>query len=83
MSVPAALYLLPVTLDETVAPSEVLPAAVLDRVRGIRDFVVENAKTARRFLSACGHPGPIADLRLGILDEHTREEDVAALLAPL
>lgn len=83
MSIPAALYLVPVALDETVAPAEVLPAAVLERVRDIRDFVVENAKTARRFLSACGHPGPIAALRLEILDEHTREADVAALLAPL
>jgi 16S rRNA (cytidine1402-2'-O)-methyltransferase len=83
VSAPPALYLVPVALDETVAPAEVLPAAVLDRVRDLRDFVVENAKSARRFLAACGHPGPIADLRIGVLDEHTREADVAALLAPL
>jgi 16S rRNA (cytidine1402-2'-O)-methyltransferase len=79
----AALYLIPVPLAEDAPPEDVLPAPVLERVRGIRDFVVENAKSSRRFLSACGHPGPIASLRLCVLDEHTREEDVEALLAPL
>lgn len=83
MTVPAALYLIPVPLAEDGAPGEVLPAPVLTRVREIRDFVVENAKSARRFLSACAHPGPIASLDLAILDEHTKDSDVAALLAPL
>ncbi|MCM2328165.1 MAG: SAM-dependent methyltransferase [Lysobacter sp.] len=83
MTPPAALYLIPVTLAEDGAPEAVLPVPVLERVRGIRDFVVENAKSARRFLSACGHPGPIASLGFAVLDEHTRDADVAALLAPL
>jgi 16S rRNA (cytidine1402-2'-O)-methyltransferase len=61
----------------------VLPAPVLERVRQTRDFVVESARTARRFLAACNHPGPIAALRIAILDEHTRQDDVAPLLAPL
>jgi len=83
VSLPAALYLVPVTLVEDGMPGDVLPAPVLERIRGIRDFVVENAKSARRFLSACGHPGPIAALGLAVLDEHTRDADVPALLAPL
>ena len=83
MTPPAALYLIPATLAEDCAPEAVLPAPVLGRVRGIRDFVVENAKSARRFLAACGHPGPIASLGFAVLDEHTRDADVAALLAPL
>jgi 16S rRNA (cytidine1402-2'-O)-methyltransferase len=80
---PAALYLIPVPLAEDSAPEAVLPAAVLERVRALRDFVAENARSARRFLAACGHPGPIASLGIAILDEHTREEDIPALLAPL
>ena len=83
MTVPAALYLVPVPLVEESAPEAVLPGAVLERVRAIRDFVAENAKTARRFLSACGHPGPIASLGITVLDEHTRDADIPALLAPL
>ncbi len=83
MSGPAALYLVPVPLQEGGDPAQVLPAPVLGRIRGLRDFVVENARTTRRFLGACGHPGPIASLGLAILDEHTPDAEVPALLAPL
>ena len=83
MSDPAALYLVPVPLAEDARPEDALPAPVIARVRALGDFVVENAKSARRFLSACGHPGPIASLRLCVLDEHTPESAVDALLAPL
>ena len=83
MTVPAALFLIPVPLTEDGTPEDVLPAEVLERIRGIRDFVVENAKTARRFLAACRHPGPLSALGISILDEHTAEADVPALLAPL
>lgn len=83
MSLAPALYLLPAPLDETAPPEAALVAPALLALREIRDFVVENAKTARRHLAACGHPGPIAALSLAVLDEHTRPADVAALLAPL
>jgi 16S rRNA (cytidine1402-2'-O)-methyltransferase len=78
-----ALLLFPCVLSDESAPESVLPATVLARIRETRDFVVENAKSARRFLAACDHPGPMADLQLAVLDEHTREADVAQLLAPL
>jgi len=77
------LFLIPVPLAQDGGPEAVPPAAVLERVRSIRDFVVENAKTARRLLSGCGHPGPIASLGIAVLDEHTADADVPALLAPL
>lgn len=83
MSAPAVLYLVPVPLAEEARPEEALPPATVARVRALRDFVVENARSARRFLSACGHPGPIASLGIGVLDEHTREADIDGLLAPL
>jgi len=83
VSEPAALYLVPVPLAEDARPEDALPAPAIARVRTLGDFVVENAKSARRFLSACGHPGPIASLRLSVLDEHTPGDDVDALLAPL
>jgi len=78
-----ALYLLPAGLSEETPPESVLPAPALARIRSLRDFVVENAKSARRFLAACGHPGPMSGLAMGVLDEHTRPGDIAALLSPL
>jgi 16S rRNA (cytidine1402-2'-O)-methyltransferase len=83
VSAAPVLYLVPVPLADDTAPGDVLPAPVIGTVRGLRDFVAEDAKSARRFLAACGHPGPIASLGISILDEHTREADVPALLAPL
>ena len=45
------LYLVPTWLDEDTPPEAVLPAPVLERVRALEHFVVENAKSARRFLA--------------------------------
>ena len=47
----AALYLIPVTLGDT-PHDRVLPAVNADIVRSIRHFVVEEIRTARRFLKA-------------------------------
>jgi 16S rRNA (cytidine1402-2'-O)-methyltransferase len=78
-----ALYLVTSTICEEALPEAVLPAAAIASIREIRDFVVENARSARRFLSSCAHPGPIASLGMQVLDEHTKARDITALLAPL
>jgi len=80
---PGCLYLLPAGLSEDSRAEAVVPAAVLERIRGLRHFVVEDAKTARRWLAACGHPGPLRELAMAELNEHTAAKDVPALLAPL
>ena len=77
------LYLLPAALSEDSPPESVVPAAVLQRMRELRHFVVEDAKTARRWLAACGHPGPLRELAMAVLDEHTPPNAVSALLAPV
>jgi 16S rRNA (cytidine1402-2'-O)-methyltransferase len=59
----------------------VLPASTLNVVRQLRDFVVENAKSARAFLSAAGCKP--RELQLAELSEHTRPVDVPGLLEPL
>jgi 16S rRNA (cytidine1402-2'-O)-methyltransferase len=78
-----SLYLVPAWLSEDTAPGDAIPAAVLERIRSLDAFVVENAKSARRFLAACGHPKPMREIRMTELNEHTPRADVAALLAPL
>lgn len=80
---PGRLFLLPAWLSEDTPAADVVPAPVLERLRALREFVVEDAKSARRWLAACGHPGPMRELSMGILDEHTAAADVQALLAPL
>jgi 16S rRNA (cytidine1402-2'-O)-methyltransferase len=77
---PGTLYLIPVALGGDNAAS-LLPAATLEAARALRTFIVENAKSARAFLTAIAHPGPLQKLNFHALDEHTR--DVEPLLALL
>ena len=77
------LFLLPAALSEDTPPEAVVPAAVLQQARTLRHFVVEDAKTARRWLAACAHPVPMRELAMAELNEHTPAKDVPALLAPL
>lgn len=76
------LYLVPVALGGDDA-SAVLPAATLEILRRLRAFVVEDARSARRFLKAVGYPWPLREARFQILNEHTREGEIDALLSPL
>lgn len=77
-----ALYLFPVGLSE-VSLSDVLPQHNLELLRGIRHFVVENLRSARRFLRAAIHDFPIDECEFTELSEHTPAEAVAPMLGPL
>ena len=76
------LYLIPVPLG-AVTPESSLPASVVERVRPLTHFVVENAKSARAFLKAVGTDQALQALQLEELNEHTRPEALDRLLAPL
>ncbi len=77
------LYLVPAWLSEGASVESALAAAVLHRIRALECFVVEDARSARRFLAACGHPKPMRELHFEELSEHTDPSAVPALLAPL
>ncbi len=73
------LYLIPTPLGDG-NPSDILPQPVLDRILHISRYVVEESRTARRFLSAAGLKGHIQELELRELNEHSCESDVESLL---
>ena len=77
------LYLVPAWLSEDTEPQRVVPAGTLERLRALDCFVVEDAKAARRFLAACGHPRPMREIEMAELNEHTPAAAVPALLGPL
>ena len=62
-------------------PAQVIPAPVLERLRSIRKYVVEEARTGRRYLSAAGLRGHIGELELRELNEHTQPSEVESLLS--
>jgi 16S rRNA (cytidine1402-2'-O)-methyltransferase len=77
------LHLVPAWLSEDTPPEDVVPAPVLARIRALDAFVAENAKTARRYLAACGHPKPMREVSIVELNEHTPPAEVPAMLEPL
>lgn len=76
------LYLVPCTLGDY-APSLVLPAPVLEIIRQLDMFIVENAKSARAFLKACEITLPQSELQIFEIDKHDPQQDISAFLQPL
>lgn len=72
------LYLIPTPLGEN-DPAEVLPSSVLSLIPTLKIFVVEEVRTARRFLSKAGLRGHIDELEFHTLNEHTGPGEVSAL----
>ncbi len=77
-----ALYLFPVGLSEEAMTAE-LPQVNKDLLLSVRFFVVENLRSARRFLKKVDRSINIDDLRFVELSEHTPAAEIPAMLAPL
>lgn len=73
------LYLIPSPLGDN-DPAEVIPSPVLDSLRNFKTFVVEEVRTARRYLSRAGLKGSIGDLEFHELNEHTDQATVESYL---
>lgn len=64
------LYLIPSPLGDN-DPAEVIPSYVLDLLKSINHYVVEEFRTVRRYLSRAGLKGSIDRLQMYELNEHT------------
>ena len=78
----AALYLIPVTLGETPL-DQVLPAYNTEVILSIRHFIVEDVRSARRFLKRVNREIDIDALTFYPLNKHTSPEAVSSYLKPL
>ncbi len=78
----SALYLIPCTLGDTPL-EQVLPQFNHDIILGIKYFIVENIRTARRFLSKVDSSIDISSLTFYELSEHTDVKDIGHYLDPL
>jgi 16S rRNA (cytidine1402-2'-O)-methyltransferase len=75
------LYLIPSTLGD-VPSSGSLPEINLRIIEKLRYFVVEDVRTARRFLKKILPAINIDGLSFQILDEHTKPDNVSSFLEP-
>ncbi len=77
-----ALYLIPVTLGET--PIEnVLPSYNKEVIMEIKHFIVEDIRSARRFLKKVEKNLDIDALQFYPLNKHTTPEEISNFLNPL
>ena len=76
------IYLVPVTLggDDFF---KIIPEKVISLTKQLRFFIVEDIRSARRFLRLIDKEFPINDTVFFELNEHTPETDIAQYLEPL
>ncbi len=77
-----ALYLLPVTLGDTEIDN-VLPSYNREIIRQIKFFIVENVRSARRFLKKVDRDINIDELTFYLMDKHTDAAKMASYLKSL
>ena len=75
------LFLIPNTIGGDY--SGCTPTSTLERIEHIRVFVVEEIRSARRFLKGVGFPTDFEEIEFHLLNEHSEKGTAAKLLLPL
>lgn len=78
----ATLYLIPTSLGET-SFDKILPAYNTEIVSVLKYFIVEDIRTARRFLKKINPAIVIDDLTFYALNQHTSPEEISTFLKPM
>jgi Predicted methyltransferases len=78
----AKLYLIPTTLGDT-SIERVLPPDLKEIISAIPVFIVENIRTARRFLKKVNQAIVIDDLTFFELNQHTDRKEISRFLEPI
>ena len=76
------LYLFPVELSEGTI-ERVLPQHNIQIIRNVKHFIVENVRSARRFLKRCDKEINIDELTFFTLNQHTKAEEIGEFVKPL
>ena len=75
------LYLIPTTLGEN-EPLEVLPISIKRAIENINYFIVENEKSARRFIKKISPRKSQPSLHIELLNKYTESSSIPAFLNP-
>lgn len=75
------LYLIPVTLGDN-EPLEVLPISIKQAVESIDHYIVENEKSARRFIKKISSGKSQSALRISVLNKFTDPDQIPGFLGP-
>ncbi|MDD3078228.1 MAG: SAM-dependent methyltransferase [Paludibacter sp.] len=78
----SALYLIPTSLGETDL-NYILPVQNSTIITELKYFIVEDVRTARRFLKKVNSEIVIDDLTFFVLNKHTSPEEISTFLKPM
>jgi len=78
----AKLYLFPTLLSE-ISWQESIPSENVEKILLCEYFIVEELRTARRFLRKIGYKKNFEDVNFSVLNEHSKKEDFSLLLSPI
>lgn len=80
----ATLYLIPCPISDDTAVADVTPTANQQIIDNLDYFIVENIRSARRFLSKSGYAKAIDDATFVELNEHTTSPtEIARMIEPI
>ena len=74
--------MIPTTLGEEGDPNDVLPQTIKRSIDFIDDYIVENEKTARKFIKSIQPTKVQSTLRLSSLNKHTEVSEHSKMLQP-
>ena len=81
------LYLIPITLsnpgETTVVPEDVLPQTIKRTIDFVDYYIVENEKTARKFIKSIHSEKKQPDLKISVLNKHTEIAEHNEFIQPL
>jgi 16S rRNA (cytidine1402-2'-O)-methyltransferase len=75
------LYLIPTRLGDN-APLEVLPISVKKIIEMVDHYIVENEKTARRFIKRVSSTKSQPSIKISLLNKFTKENEIPDFLEP-
>ena len=76
------LYLIPTLLGNQ-EPDSVIPLKTLEITKKLRHFIVEELRTARRYLRLIDKNFPIDECSFSVLNEHTSDAEFEEFLHPI
>ncbi len=82
MTLRGKLYMIPVMMGEESNPKDVLPESVVKTIEMIDYYIVENEKTARRFIKKIYPEKKQPELKISLLNKHTEISEYSEMLAP-
>ena len=81
------LYLIPITLsnpgETTVVPEDVLPQTIKRTIDFVDYYIVENEKTARKFIKSIHPEKKQPELKISVLNKHTEITEHNEFIQPL